>query len=92
MKEAHDNVCASFFTDLNKAFLCVKYDLFIAKFNAFDFDHKSLRVMHAYFNNWIQFTKVGSYFKELLDIIFGVLKGSLLGPLLFNINIIDSFW
>ena len=52
-KEAHDknDECASVFTDLNRAFLCLKHDLFIAKLHAFHFDHKSLRVMYAYFNN-----------------------------------------
>ena len=93
MKEARDKnkVCAAVLTDLSKAFDCLKHDLLIAKLHAFGFDFKSLRVMYAYLNNRVQVTKVGSYYSDFLDIIFGVPQGSILGPLLFNVNIIDLF-
>ena len=91
MKESRDNnkVCAAVFTDLSKAFDCLLYDLLIAKFHAFGFDLKSLRVIHAYLNNRIQVTKVGSFYSEIL--LYGVPQGSILGPLLFNANLIDLF-
>ena len=52
--------CAAVFTDLSKAFDCLKHDLLIAKLHAFGFDYKSLRVMYAYLNNRVQVTKVAS--------------------------------
>ena len=56
MKEARDNnkVCAAVHTDLSKAFDCLLQDLLIAKLHAFNFDLKSLRVIHADLNNRIQ--------------------------------------
>ena len=47
--------------------------------------------MYAYLDNSVPVTKVGSYYCEILDIIFDVPRGSILEPLLFNINIIDLF-
>ena len=55
MKEARDSnkVCAAVLTDLSKAFDCLLHDLLIEKLHAFGFDHKSLRVIHAYLNDRI---------------------------------------
>ena len=94
MKEARDKnkVCAADLTNLSMAFDCFKLDLLIAKLNAFGFDYKFLGVIYGYVNNRVQVTKIRSYYNEILDIIFGVCQGSILGRLLFNINIIDLFY
>ena len=91
IKEARDNdkVCAAVLTDILKAFDCPLHDLLIAKLRAFGFDLKSLRVIHAYLNDRIQVTKVGSFYSEILQIIYGVPQGSILGPLLFKVNLIE---
>ena len=38
-------------TDLSKAFDCLLHDLLIAKLNAFGFDFKSKKVIHAYLDD-----------------------------------------
>ena len=45
----------------------------------------------SYLKNRTQTTKVGASFSELLNIIYGVPKGSILGPLRFIIYICDLF-
>ena len=84
MKEARDNkVWAVVLTNLSKAFDCLLHDFLIAKVQAFGFDLKSLRVIHAYINERIQITKVGSFYSETYQITYGLI----LGPLLFNVNL-----
>ena len=43
-------------------------------------------------SNRKQRTKIKSTYSSLLEIIFGVPQGSILGPLLFNIFLIDLFF
>ena len=66
------------------------------KLNACAFDIKSLignkSLFHlAYFTNRKQKTKTGSSFSDFLNILFGALQGSVLGPLLFIIYKCDLF-
>ena len=84
-------VCAAILTDLSKAFDCIGHDLLIAKLNAYGFDKNALNVIHNYLFGRCQKTKVGSSSSDLLDILYGVPQGSILGPLLFNINLYDLF-
>ena len=84
-------VFAAVMTDLSKAFDCTSDELLIAKLNASGFDEISLKVINSYLKNRTQTTKVGSSFSELLNIIFGVPQGSILGPLLFIIYMCDFF-
>ena len=93
MKESPDSneVCPAVLTDLSKAFDCLLHDFLIGKLHAFSFDLKSLKVIHTYLNDRIQVTKFGSFYSEILQIIYGVQHGSTLGPLLLNVNLIDLF-
>ena len=84
-------VFAAVMTDLSKAFDCISHELLIAKLNAYGFDETSLKVIISYLKNRTQTTKVGTSFSELLNIIYGVPQGSLLGPLLFIKYICDLF-
>ena len=50
MKILCDNkqFCAAILTDLSKAFDCIRYDLLIAKLNAYAFDQEALKLIHSY--------------------------------------------
>ena len=78
-------------TDLFKAFDCICYDFpfLIAKSNVYGVDKKALKLIYDYFNGRSQKNKVGSSFRSELDISSVVPQGSILGPLLFNIDIRD---
>ena len=78
-------VFATVLMDLSKAFDCILDELLLAKLNAYGLDKISLTFMHAYLSQRQHKTKVGSTFRELMGILFGVPQGSILGPLLFII-------
>ena len=84
--------CAAILTDLSKAFDCICHDLLIAKLNAYGVDRNAVKLVYDYLSDRSQKTKVGSSFSDYLDIIYGVPQGSILGPLLFNIDLSDLFF
>ena len=77
-------VCGAILIDLSNALDCISHDLLIAKLNICGFDQNSLNVIHNYLFRRFQKPKVGSSFSDLLDILYGVTQGSILGPLLFS--------
>ena len=78
--------------DLPKAFDSLNHGLLIAKLSAYGFDNESLKFIHSYLKERKQRTKVGSYYSMWKSIKLGVLQGSILGPLLFNIFLNDIFY
>ena len=68
-----------------KSFALYSHDLLTAKLNACGFDHNALNVIHNYLFGRSQKAKVGSSFRDLLDILNDVPQGSILGPLHFSI-------
>ena len=71
-------------TDLSKAFDFLDHELLIAKLSAHGFSLTALKLVHNYLSNRKQRTKINSTYSSLLEIIFRVPQGSILGPLLFN--------
>ena len=78
--------------DLSKAFDCIKYDLLIAKLAAYGFDSHSLSFVFSYLNKRKQRAKTHNSYSPYANIASRVPQGSILGPLLFNINICDMFF
>ena len=84
-------VCGAIMTDLPKAFDCISHDLLIAKLNAYGFDQNALNIIHNYLFGRSQKTKASTSFSDLLDTLYYVPQSSILGPLLFSINLRDLF-
>ena len=92
-KSAVDNkkVFGALLTDLSKAFDCLSHDLLIAKLNAYGFSMAALGLVQNYLSNRNQRTKINTKYSSWKEILFGVLQGSILKPLLFNIYLCDLF-
>ena len=94
-KRSVDNskIFGALLTVFSKAFDCLDHELLIAKLNAYGFSLTALKLVHNYLSNRKQRTKINSAYSSLLEIIFGIpFQGSILGPLLFNIFLIDLFF
>ena len=78
--------------DLSKAFDTINHELMIAKLYAYGFSKKSLTIMLSYFTNRWQRTKVNTTFSDWSELKKGVLQGSVLGPVLFNVFLNDLFY
>ena len=70
-------------TDLSKAFDCLSHELLVAKLNAYRFNMSALRFVLSYLKNHMQRTKINSEYSSWEEILFGVLQGSIFGPLLY---------
>ena len=69
-------------TDISKDFACLKYELIIAKLNAYGFNFAALKLMHSYLAHRKQRTKVNHADNSWKKILFGVPQGSILGSIL----------
>ena len=78
-------------SDLSKAFDCLDHRLLIAKLHAYGCDYKSLKLILSYLQNRFQRVKVNSSFSSWSEILCGVPQGSIGGPTVFNIYLIDLF-
>ena len=68
------------------------HDLLIAKLQAYGFDNDSSNFICNYLVDREQKIKINSSFSTWSKIEYGVTQGSILGPLLFNINILYMFF
>ena len=89
-KEAIDrgNEFGALLTDLSKAFDCINHPLLIAKLYNYGVSPLSINMILSYLNNRTHQTKINECFSERSRIEHCVPQGSILGPLLFNIDLI----
>ena len=79
------------FIDLSKAFDNVDHQVLIKKLQYYGNDGTALEWFKSYLSNIKQYISPQDVSKNCLDIICGVLQGSLIGRLLFVIYLNDLF-
>ena len=75
--------------DLSKGFDCIPHDLLIAKLHAYGFSQKTVTFIYSYLKRRKQKVKVNNFLSDFLTLLLGVPKGSISGPVLFNIFLND---
>ena len=91
-KRRKEKYCGALLTDLSKAFDCLSHELLTAKLHAYGFNLPALKLIQSYLSNRKQWTKINATYSLWEEILFGVLQGSFLSPLIFNIFLCDQFW
>ena len=93
-KKSVDNGGAfgALFTNLSKVFDCLSHELLIAKVDAYGFDKKALKLVNSYLTYRKQRVKINGKYSSWSEILFRVVQGSILGSLLFNVFICDTFF
>ena len=93
-KEANDrgNEFGALLIELSKAFDCINHPRLIAKLYNYGVSPLFINMIFSYLSNGTHRTKIDECFSERSRIEHGVPLGSILGLLLFNIDLIDLFY
>ena len=86
------NEFGALLTDLSKAFDCIKHPLLIAKLYNYGVSLLTVNMIFSYLSNRTRQTKIDECFSEKFITEHSGSQGPNLGPLLFNIDLIDLFY
>ena len=78
--------------DLPKAFDCLPHKLLLEKPKAYGLSDKANKLIESYLTMRKQRVKLGQTQSEWHEILKGVPRGSIIGPLLFNIFVNDLYY
>ena len=78
-------------TDVSKALDCIDHNLLITKLSWYGVTPKSLKLIFSYLSNRTQGVRINNSYSRKSEIKYVVAQGLVLGPLLFNIDLIDLF-
>ena len=78
--------------DLSKAFDCILHDLLLAKLHADGFNKKALTFLYSYLKRRKQRVKMNDTENFFHILLSGVPRGSIVGPILFNLCMNDLFF
>ena len=78
--------------NLSEAFDCTDHKLLIIKLFWHEVSPSDLNLIHSYLTNRTQRIKINNSLSRWSIIEYGVPQGSVLDPLLFNIDLIDLFY
>ena len=79
------------FTDLSKTFDCIDHNLLITKIFWYGVTTRLHDLIFSYLRNRTHSVRINNSYSNKHEIMYGVPQVSVLGPLLFNIDLIDLF-